>query len=95
MPVATVQTKFLRYAQYLASGAWRQEYLVFPKLAVVLSGRAQRDRLRRLLRLAALVRGDAADLEIQLAAGDDVATEGPLSPVWQWAGGGEVRGFLA
>ena len=94
MPVARVQAKLLRYSTYWRSEWWRRDYPVFPKLAVVLGGRAHRDRLRRLLGLASLVRGATSGIEVLLAASDDVDAEGPLAPVWHWAGEEGARGFL-
>jgi hypothetical protein len=94
MPVARVQAKFLRYSTYWRSEHWRREYPVFPKLALVLAGPAQSERLRRLLGLADLVRGSVPALEILVATWDDVARTSPLGEVWHWAGEEGVSGFL-
>ncbi len=94
MPLARVQAKLLRYAVYLGSGAWRGDYPVFPKLAVVLEGPGEEERLAALAGLAARIRAGARGLEVLLAAGADLAREGPLGPVWTWAGEEGRRGFL-
>jgi Replication-relaxation len=94
MPIARVQAKFLRYSTYWRSEHWRREYPVFPKVALVLAGPAQRERLRGLLGLAALVRESVPALEILVGTADDVPTGDPLANVWHWAGEEDIRGFL-
>jgi len=94
MPIARVQAKFLRYCTYLRSDLWRRDYPIFPKLALVLAGPAQRPRLQRLLGLAGLVRASVPGFEVQAATADDLGRSGPLGSVWHWAGEEGIRGFL-
>jgi hypothetical protein len=95
MPIPRVQEKFLRYASYRRSDHWRGHYLAFPKVAVVLDGPYQRERLRHLLRAASrILSGLASPPVIVLASAADVAAEGPLAPIWHHPERGEPRGLL-
>jgi len=95
MPVPRVQEKFLRYASYRRTDYWRGHYLAFPKVAVVLAGPYQRERLEHLLRAASrILSGIAAPPVVLLAAAEDVATRGPLAPIWHHPEQGEQRGLL-
>jgi len=94
MPLPRVQEKLLRYSSLRHSDAWRRDYLAFPKVAVVLDGHYQAQRLGRLLQAASVIKAGTPRLEVLLACADDVAREGPLAPVWNWAGEEGRRGFL-
>src|SRR6266542_7029197 len=95
MPVPRVQEKFLRYASYRRSDHWRAHYLAFPKVVVVLAGPYQRERLGHLLRAATrILSGIAAPPVVVLATAEDVATRGPLDPIWNSPEQGELRGLL-
>ena len=94
MPLPRVQEKLLRYAALRRTDGWRRDYLAFPKVAVILGGRYQAQRLGRLLRAASVIKAGTPRLEVLLACADDVDREGPLASVWGWAGEEGRRGFL-
>jgi len=95
MPVPRVQEKFLRYASYRRSDTWRRHYIAFPKVAVVLAGPYQRERLGHLLRAATrILSGIATPPAVLLTAADDVTEAGPLARIWHLPGEEGRRGLL-
>ncbi len=94
MPAMAVEEKYLRYVSLFRSGGWRRDYLRIPKVATVVGGRNQSERLDRLVCAATLARGRDGEPDLLFATADDVAGSGPLTDIWQWAGSEKRKAFL-
>ena len=94
MPSMAVEEKYGRYVTLWRSGTWKRNYTAFPKVATVVGGRRQTERLARLLAVAEAARGRDGEPDLLFATAEDVEQEGPLGTVWRWAGDERHASFL-
>ena len=94
MPSMAVEEKYGRYVALWRSAAWKRQYTAFPKVATVVGGRRQNERLARLLAVAELARGRDGEPDLLFATADDVWRNGPLASIWRWTGDERPSSFL-
>ncbi len=86
MALDRVGVKCGRYRVLHDSETWRGTYPIFPKVATVLGGRNQENRLRYLLDQASRVTGyESRGPKFLFAKEKDLKEHGPLSRVWWWS----------